>query len=139
MGARLMVRRPDWPARLADYIETRRRRVFSWGDNDCAMFAADWVVEAAGWDPAAAVRGRYTTAVGARRVLKNRAGGDLEAFVDGQLPVIEQAYAGRGDLMLFAMPDGPALGVCLGTVCACPGETGLVFLPVTSALKAWGV
>lgn len=60
--------------RLAAFLERRTATPWAWGRADCALFAADWILEARGFDPAADWRGRYATALGCRRLLKKRGG-----------------------------------------------------------------
>ena len=35
-----MVRLPDWPKRLSDFIANQRKEDFRWGENDCILFVA---------------------------------------------------------------------------------------------------
>lgn len=50
---------------------------------DCTTFAASWVLEATGRDPAASLRGTYSTAEGAEDIL--RAYGGAEGLVEDKL------------------------------------------------------
>ena len=70
----MIKRRPDWPEKLAAFIETRRERVFSWGEQDCALLAADAVLEMTGVDLASGLRG-YKSARGAAARMKVRTWG----------------------------------------------------------------
>ena len=54
-----------WPEHLIAFLSERRGRPFAWGSNDCCLFAADWIRTATGYDPAAKVRGTYSTFLGA--------------------------------------------------------------------------
>ncbi len=136
MGAERM-RREDWPSRLSDFIEAARRRPFSWGRHDCCLFAADWVREATGADPAADWRGRYRSASGARRILRQHFDGDVAAVATAVLgePLASPLLAQRGDV---ALVDG-ALGVVIGAEVALLGEAGLAFHPLGTAARAWRV
>lgn len=57
-----------------DYIRLTAAEPFAWGRCDCFLWVSDYVRARAGWDPAAAYRGRYGTAFEARR-LQIAAGG----------------------------------------------------------------
>jgi hypothetical protein len=60
--------------------------LFAWGGvvgDDCTTWCASWVRERLGVDPAAALRGTYSTEAGAHRVIQ-RAGG-LVALIDAHL------------------------------------------------------
>lgn len=64
---------------LPEFLRVARARPFAWGRHDCALFAADWVLNETGHDPAAAWRGRYRSEAGAARAIE-AAGGLEEAF-----------------------------------------------------------
>lgn len=137
-----MTRFEDWPTRLADFIKGAEKRPFSWGEWDCCLLAADWVLAVTGVDTAAELRGKYKSASGAARIIKQR-GGILEmvrALTDAQgMPEINTRMAQRGDVCLVDTPLGDALGVCLGAKIACAGPDGLNLLPITAARAAWRV
>jgi hypothetical protein len=116
----------DWPERLAQYLE-QRTLAFAWGRQDCVSFAADWVVECVGFDPAARWRG-WTTAREALRQME--AAGGL-AYAWGQaLRAIPPGFAGRGDVGLVRVGRGRLASVIVerDTVVG-PGPDGLVRLP----------
>lgn len=93
-----------------------------WGVQDCWLFAADWVWTRTGWDPAADLRGRYSTELGAARLIA-RAGGP-EAFAGRLLGGVgwsptARAYRGQvGLLPAVSDTNGVRIiqvaGVCLG-------------------------
>jgi hypothetical protein len=131
-------RRDNWPDLLANFIEQKRDQPFAWGVNDCCTFAADWVQLCTGVDYAQAWRGRYSSALGAVRVL-DEAGG-VEALVDALgLHRVEPQLAGRGDIVAQQAGRGVTLGICLGVTTAFVAETGLVFGPLSSVETAWKI
>jgi hypothetical protein len=133
-----MKRRPDWPQRLHAGIEAARPRPFEWGIHDCAAFATAIAAELTGEDPVAHLRGSYVSAFGAERVMAEHGG--LAALVSqyyGEPAPIAQAS--RGDLVLAERDNGPALGVCLGSVAAFAGPDGLAFLKMTECRLAWRI
>ncbi|WP_438748415.1 DUF6950 family protein [Pararhizobium sp. O133] len=74
--------------------------LFEWGGvvgDDCTTWCASWVRERIGIDPAASLRGTYSTELGAHRILK-QAGG-LVAFIDSHLLPLG-----------FARTDTPSVG-----------------------------
>ncbi len=142
MGHPMTPRREDWPARLAAFIESRRKAVFCWGEQDCWLFCADWVAEATGSDPLARFRGRYHDRASALRLLWEERGSlDPVAAVSSlDQPLPAPLLARRGDIVAIATPDGPALGICLGDgIAALTEADGLTFLPLGAALAAWRV
>ncbi|WP_160119625.1 DUF6950 family protein [Rhodovarius lipocyclicus] len=138
----ILARSQDWPERLAAFIDARRYTPFAWGTNDCAMLAADAVLELTGMDPAAQYRGAYATEDQADGMIS--AAGGLEALSDSLaaaagLGSCMPAFAQRGDLVLVEHGNIRALGVVTGDAVAVPGPDGLAFLPVRAAVRAWSV
>lgn len=134
-----MTRHPDWPERLAAFLEARRDRAFAWGSHDCVLMAADWVLEATGTDPIEGWRGRWSSASQAARLLE-QAGG-VPGAVTARLgePLHNVLAAIRGDIAFVKHDGRKTLGVVTDAGLACPAEQGTVILPVTSAEAAWRV
>lgn len=136
----MTARREDWPARLLAFVEARRAMPFAWGGNDCALFAADGVREMTGEDFAAAFRGRYTTAAGALKALRRNGYLDLADCASRLLgDEVAPALARRGDVVLFAAAEGPALGVSIGRVAIAAGPEGVSEIPRALWARAWRV
>jgi hypothetical protein len=114
--------------------------------HDCCLWAADAVRAQVGVDPAAALRGRYATALKARRVIAV-AGGSLAGLARAALgePLRSPMLACAGDVGLTLGPaatddeDRATLAVCLGGWWAAPGAHGLALLPMSAAIAAWKV
>lgn len=135
MAARNLTRVENWPGRLADFVAERWAMPFAWGQNDCAMFAADWVLTCTGHDPASAWRGRYHDALTAARACAS-----LEDAATSELgEPCSPALAQRGDVVLFDGGFGPTLGVCIGHMLIAPSRDGLTCAPMTAAAKAWRI
>lgn len=134
-----MTRAPHWPEQLAAFIEQRRDMAFAWGDNDCALFAADWVLEVTGRDLARDFRATYVNARGAKDALRMYDG--LASIVDATGLVRWQApaMAQRGDVALILNAGREALGVVVGAEVAGPARHGVAFVPLATALVAWKV
>ena len=133
-----MKRRADWPKRLHAQIEAARQRPFEWGLHDCAAFATAVAADLTGQDPVAHLRGSYTSAWGAERVMAEH-GGLAALITEYYGEPIAIAQAGRGDLVLAERDNGPALGVCLGSVAAFAGPDGLAFLNMNEGRLAWRI
>jgi hypothetical protein len=132
-----MRRHDNWPTLLTAFIEERRHSPFAWGSNDCCLFAADWIRRACGVDFAEDLRGRYSSALGATRIL-SKFGGVLEiATTLARLEKIPSPIMRRGDVVAFEMQGGYALGICCGDVAALVGKSGLVFPKTVAASAAW--
>jgi hypothetical protein len=134
----MTTRRDNWPDLLAKFIHGRRSEPFQWGVNDCCIFAADWVDVCTGTDYAEKWRGRYSTAIGARRFLDDAGG--VEALVDSLgLDRTQPQRAGRGDIVAQDAGRGITLGICLGVTTAFVAKTGLVFGSIENAKSAWKI
>jgi hypothetical protein len=129
----------DWPRRLEDFEARMTAARFEWGRRDCALMAADWVLEMTGIDFAAPFRGRYKTAVGSNRALRladapDDGAGRLIGYVDTVLPRHPSiACARRCDVVSFQFDgagrdDGWTLGVVLpdarDALVLTPGDPG---------------
>lgn len=114
----------------------------AWGRDDCALWCADVILEALGYDPAQSFRGRYSTQLGARRIL--RAGGLLGALRATarrhRWHWVKPDAAEVGDIGLIA---GVAGASCV--ICRAPGwfvgrnEAGFTALPAVQVRMAWAV
>lgn len=131
-----MQRLPDWPTRLAEFVEARRERAFSWGSADCCLFVCDGIEAITGSDPAVRWRGLYSSEKGARRILRDNGGVvGLANLVFGT--AVAAAVAGRGDVVLIDTPAGEALALCVGGLIAAQAEEGIEFHPIGAAKAAW--
>ncbi len=136
------MRPQDWPEKLHDLIEQRRHASFRWGSNDCCMFASDVALAMCGRDMAADYRGKYSSALGARRLLGagGVAGAMAKASVQVEFPEIPVMCAQRGDVVMYdSERGGDALGICLGMYCAFTGPDGITFISLRYCRKAWRV
>lgn len=138
------MRRQGWERILVEALAEARTKPFEWGKFDCCLFAADVVRDIDGRDPAAPFRGRYRTAIGAYRALKRYAGGGVaetaaKALAAMGCPEIPRKRAQRGDVVLIDTDLGDALGICIGGKVACAAPSGLSYLPLSAARRAWHI
>lgn len=126
------------------FIAEREHEPFSWGRNDCCLFACDAVAQMTGVDMAAPdFRSQYDTALSAHRLLREHGG--VEAVAEKQTAAhgfqeVPVSLAQRGDVLLMDTDvAGPALGVCIGAQGAFPGHHSLTFVPVASCRRAWKI
>jgi hypothetical protein len=128
----------DWPARLAAFLAERRHVTFDWAANNCALFAADWIVRLTGRDPAADLRGRRWTPWSVAHWLREVGG--LAALADVRLgPRVPVVQARRGDVVAVRLRSHPCLGICTGSRVALVSPDGLVLWPLTRGLAAWRI
>jgi hypothetical protein len=131
------MRHPDWPQRLAEYIDSRRGASFEWGTHDCCRFASGAVQAMTGDDPMIAFS--YRNEVGATRLI--RKAGSLDALVHRALgDPIPVANAKRGDVVISDLDFGATVGICVGAKCAfAAAEGGVTFRPLMMSRVAWGI
>lgn len=139
------MRRPDWRQRLEAEVQRKALCAFAWGINDCMLFAGDLIHAMTGTDLGAPYRGRYSTAIGAARVLRRTDGVRslpelLEKWEarDGWRPIFP-ADAASGDPVLAFTTLGATLGVRFGRFIAAPGERGVELIPSSLASRAWAL
>lgn len=128
------MRAENWPALLARHLDTPRP--FAWGTCDCALWAADWVRDCTGADPAGGWRGTYKTGRGAKAKLAAAGFSGVEALADSFLPSKPLPLAGRGDVVLH--PSG-ALGVCNGLKSHFLTASGMLAEDTLACSQAWTV
>ena len=131
------MRLPDWHARLIALIAERQAQPFAWGGMDCCLWVADAVHAMTGVDHAASVRAHYSTARGARSVLRHFGGLDGAAARAG--PPIGPLFAAAGDIGIVHDGERNLLAVCIGEHWMTTGRTGLGTLPFTAGRRAWRV
>lgn len=143
-----MIRRVDWPERLAAHIVASSARPFAWGSFDCCTFACDAVVATTDVDPMAELRGTYDDVRSAAVALRKFAGGLDEtaekiAAILGA-PSVPLAFAQRGDVVLGNVETDDGAGLALGIVgldgrATFAGKIGLTRIDVRDCVKAWSV
>jgi hypothetical protein len=139
------MRKTDWQARFSDFGKARTYMPFSWGSNDCCVFAAAAVEAITGTNPMASFE-PYGTAPGAlrkalRRLLRriDEAGG-LKAFAAVHLgEPVSPRLAGVGDVVLVMNAGREMLGICNGANVMAPGPVGMVALGMDAAIAAWKI
>lgn len=135
-----MSRLPDWRARLVDYVDRVRAEPFAFGANDCGQFAGGWLEALTGENPAAELRGAYTSQAAGIALLRARMGytGPVD-WARALFPIIPAAMAQVGDLAVLRTPDGPALGGVQGERIFAVGADGLRTVDLLSARSAFRV
>lgn len=126
---------------LGAFLEEAARKPFAWGRHDCMLLIADWVRLQTERDPAAPWRGRYRTALGAKRII-NRAGGELALLESGlDLERTTDPLGGDVGLVRGLTPKGEALcgAIRLGSRWACLWQGRGVLVGPADCLAAWRV
>ncbi len=131
------MRREGWESRLEAHIREAYSHAFAWGERDCALWAAGWVLAATGEDFLSNWRGRYTTAAGAAKLMKRRKFASVAAIATAHLPEIPVKLARRGDLLMH--PVCGALGICYGRHGFFLTEGGVTMIDAGTCPVAWRV
>lgn len=129
-------RRDDWFERLRTVVVKHGSIPFVYGKSDCLRFPLECAEAMTG---EAIDIPAYSTEAGAAKALMKR---DFLTVADAFASHFEEippAMAQRGDLVWCLHGNQAAGGVCLGRECAVKSETGLVFLPITDAKRAFRV
>lgn len=129
------MRKPDWPEVMAALIEDRRKAAFSWGEHDCALWAADMVLALTGDDLAAEYRGTYDDERGALQIIRDAGG--MRGLVN--LPEKHPGLAQRGDVVLAVVESRETFGIADVGGWWAPGANGLVFRPMSDVIAAFEV
>ena len=126
----------EWQIALEALLKTRWSAPFTWGQQDCCLFAADCVLAVTGSDPAEDVRGAYSTEAGAARLLRQH-GGAAKLAEERLGEEIAPLFMQVGDVALVHVAERDMLAVCFGPHLLAPGPDGLVYVPLDHALRAW--
>ena len=142
-----MTRLPDWPERLAAFIDAAQRRRFAWGIWDCGQAALGAFDAQTGFDARTPWCG-YDDEDGAYDLLFEKGSGSfLNAVRQTGLTMKPKRTAGRGDIVLFESdPDAGLRGLSLGFVdlsglavlAPAPDRDGLIRFKRSAIRTAWG-
>jgi hypothetical protein len=124
----------NWPSLLSDHLENAP--AFQWGQNDCALWSADWVKKATGVDLTQDWRGNYSTSEEAKTFATSKGFSSYAKIASASLLPKQVAFAHRGDIVLH--PQG-CLGICNGLYSHFLTETGTIRFPTLNCLRAWRV
>jgi hypothetical protein len=134
------VRVRQWQTRFEALINARMHAPFAWGSNDCCTFACEAVGAITGVNPMDAWLDKYTSQLGAAKVLKKHGG--VRAIAGKNFgPFIIPFAAQVGDIGCFVEPsaegDGQTLAVWCGSAWMCPGAKGLLIVRPEAITNAW--
>jgi hypothetical protein len=131
------MRKENWPSILTEQIKAARLRPFSWGQHDCALFAASVINAMTGSELGKEFIGKYKTAAGAKKIIDKFGG--IEAMANKYFEEVPVYFCQRGDLVMTQRNGQLTLGICVGENCAFPGIEKLEYLKLSECTKAWRV
>lgn len=127
---------------LREFLRASYDKPFVWGERDCALWLADWVMVRRGIDLGAGFRGTYSSEHGCNMLLA-REGGLLKLaarlFAAAGIAAVDVADATAGDAGCVDAPFGPTLGIVTGRRVALLGRDGLVVSAAYRTLAAWKI
>ena len=125
---------------LAQFLAENQQRPFAWGKWDCCLFAAGAVQVQTGIDYAADYRGRYTTALGAKRILTRFGHSDIRSAISEQLgEPVAAPLCQRGDVVLVGHAENTVAGIVFGTHVWVIDTHGMMQLGTAHAQCGWRV
>src|SRR6185437_16001334 len=137
-----MIRFPDWPIRLEQFLRESSTEPFQYGRHDCCVFVANAVLAMTGRDLAADVRGRYRSRKEALALAQDRTGTrSIRALIETllcDLPEVAPRMAQRGDIVLVKRASDVSLGLVAlnGKEILAASRGGFVHLSMSRALCA---
>ena len=137
-----MKRLDGWYTSLANYVEIVRRTPFAYGEHDCALFAAGAVRAMTGDDPAADLRGSYSTLAGGMRKLKKLGFANHAEFAASLFAEVHPSEGQIGDIAAIPVSDGAfALGVVAGShiLIVQPDRAGLGVVELLAASRMFRI
>lgn len=134
----------DWQPRLFTELAKRRHWPFIWGQHDCCLFAADMFQTTTGVDPVPHLRGKYATALQAKRLLKAVGTPTVESVADAAakrlgVKEVDPAHASLGAIGIVKHNKLTMLALVVDERVVVPGDSELVFLPRSLITQAWAV
>ena len=117
------------------FITEASNKGYAWGENDCALFANNYLVKFFDFpDLGEKFRGKYTDYKGALQTLRENGYEDVPSIAEKNLQETQRPRV--GDIALYI--DGRSLGICCGEYSwfLGMGKT-LVKLPTRMCKKVW--
>ena len=129
----------DWEVRLAAVTEKHLHLAGEWGKSDCLITVADAIRAVIGKDHARMIRGKYTTELGAAKIMKRRGFATVEDVLASRFPPVGRLLAQRGDVGVVERNGVISAGYVTEYGFAVKSETGLEFIPQTEIRSAFAI
>lgn len=126
---------------LSNYIKKQQAKPFVWGEHDCALFAANWLLERTGRNIARQLRGCYCSEQSSIDHIQQLGYVDLSDAVHGLLgkPIKHVKLVQRGDIALLDSPQGIACGIVCADGVVALSHRCLITVPLSHVVAAWRV
>lgn len=115
MGQRI----DNWLLILAN--ELKKPRTFTWGKEDCCLFSANIIKSITNIDIAKEYRGKYSTKLGAFKIIKKKGFKTVPDIFDAQMKKygfkqINKNFAQKGDAVSKKIENDEIIGIMLDDV-----------------------
>ncbi|MCG9755042.1 hypothetical protein L1D40_07380 [Shewanella insulae] len=125
---------------LAEFVAQNRATSFSWGEHDCCLLAANWLMANGYDDLAIEFRGHYSSELGAMRAIRRAGFASIAELLEAKLgQATPPLLLRRGAVVLLDTPEGDAVGMYQGSDCFALATYGLVAYPKTNIKMGWNV
>lgn len=143
-GESAVMKIQSWPLALSDTIEQWKDFPFTWGSHDCLQFPFAVAARMLDYDIYSKIgieKFPYDSEEGAKAILDEHFGGDMANFISTVFEEKNPKLAQRGDIVIIEYNGVEYCGVVdsSGRHAACKAKTGIIFAPLSKAVKAWGV
>lgn len=134
-------RHPDWSRRLIDIASVHSRQQAVWGQTDCLMVVGEVIQAVVGVNPLERFRGKYSTELGAAKVLRqNECENVLDVFADFlTLTETNRFQMLRGDVGVVLIQDQYHAGYILNDGIQVKQSEGMITLPLDQIQKAFQI
>lgn len=119
---------------ISDYINRTAPKGFKWGEQDCALWASNMLVEVFGMqDVGEKFRGKYNNNIGAIRTVKENGYIDIPDIARKHCKEISKPEIGA----LATWYDKQSLGICLGAYSYFLAHEGVVKVSSKTVERFW--
>lgn len=143
-GESAEMKKQNWPVILSDAIEEWKEKPFVWGASDCVLFTLAIAAAMVDYDLLTKVgfyAHPYNSEESAAEVLAQNYGGTMDGVFSTVFEEKNPKLAGRGDIVIAELDGVGHCGIVdsSGRFAACKAKDGILFVPMSKAVKAWGV
>lgn len=132
-------RSDGWERRLARVVERHMHIPGAWGASDCGLTVGEAVEAVTGTNPLVEFVGRYSTELGAARIMKRKGWADMGDLLAAFFEPCGRLSAQRGDVGTILQGGQLTAGFMTDLGFATKGPNGLMFHDQTDLVAAFKV
>lgn len=136
-----MARTENWEGKLHDFMQKYSHGKFRWGHRDCVVFGNEVIKLLTGIDLRQKSKHKWKSKrdVNAINTTPGRWLDLVEIALNEHFNEINPKLAQRGDVVVIPTQDGPGMGIIYAGKVTVLAREGLLYMPVSSAIKAWRI